>query len=109
MFLRNVLFLLCSLGNPSAQLLVLNIRDNGKICTQWMNRPTSNVSVETNRECINAVLLEQNHTNAEIRLCCQGMPSTTPAPYFPKECGKELYTPLGQRIIDGSVVQPHSW
>ncbi|CAF4777635.1 unnamed protein product, partial [Rotaria sp. Silwood2] len=37
------------------------------------------------------------------------MPLTTPAPYFPKECGKQLYTPLGQRIIGGSVVQPHSW
>ncbi|CAF4676782.1 unnamed protein product [Rotaria sp. Silwood1] len=44
-----------------------------------------------------------------MRLCCQGMSSTTPAPYFPKECGKQLYTPLGQRIIGGSVVQPHSW
>ncbi|CAF2646549.1 unnamed protein product [Rotaria sp. Silwood2] len=95
MFLINILFLLCSLGNFSAQLLILNIRDNGKICTQWMNRPTSNVSVETNRECINAVSLEQNHTNAEMHLCCQGMLSTTPAPYFPKECGKQLYTPLG--------------
>ncbi|CAF3687150.1 unnamed protein product [Rotaria sp. Silwood1] len=74
-----------------------------------MNRPTGNVSLETNPACISVVSLKQNDTIAQMRLCCQGMSSTTPAPYFPKECGKQLYTPLGQRIIGGSVVQPHSW
>ncbi|CAF2797308.1 unnamed protein product [Rotaria sp. Silwood2] len=109
MFLRNILFLLCFLRSLSAELLIFNIRDNGKICTQWMNWPTGNVSLETNPECVSTVSLEQNNTTAQMRLCCQGMPLTTPAPYFTKECGKQLYTPLGQRIIGGSVVQPHSW
>ncbi|CAF2981831.1 unnamed protein product [Rotaria sp. Silwood2] len=69
-----------------------------------MSRPAGNPSVERNPECISASFLERNDTNGLMRLCCQGLPSTTLPPHFPKECGKQLYAPLEQRIIGGSVV-----
>jgi chymotrypsin len=106
---RNILLLVCILGSLSAQTLVLNIRDNGKICTSWMTPVAGSVSFEQNRECIGALSWEYNTGYTQVRLCCQGVPLTTVAPNFPKECGKQLYTPLGQRIVGGSVARAHSW
>ncbi|CAF3813772.1 unnamed protein product [Rotaria magnacalcarata] len=37
------------------------------------------------------------------------MPLTTLPPYFPKECGKQLYDPFGSRIYGGSFAPEHSW
>ncbi len=109
MFVRNILLLACILGSLSAETLVLNIRDNGKICTSWMTPITGTVSVKPNRECSSARSWEYNTGYTQMRLCCQGTPLTTVAPNFPKQCGKQLYTPLGQRIIGGSVAKEHSW
>jgi len=109
MFVRSIVLLVFFLGCLSAQSLVLNVRDNGKICTQWMNFQTGSVSFQQNRECISGPSFEYNSGYTQMRLCCQGAPLTTIAPNFPRQCGKQLYTPLGQRIIGGSVVTPHSW
>jgi len=109
MFVRSIVLLLCTIGSLSAQSLVLNIRDNGKICTPWMNFNTGSVSYQSNPECISGPSFENTDDYTEMRLCCKGMPLTTVAPYFPKQCGKQLYTPLGQRIIGGSVAREHSW
>jgi hypothetical protein len=106
---RNILLLVCILGSLSAQTLVLNIRDNGKICTSWMTPVAGSVSLQPNRECIGALSWEYNTGYTQVRLCCQGVPLTTVAPNFPRQCGKQLYTPLGQRIIGGSVARAHSW
>ncbi len=47
--------------------------------------------------------------NGESRLCCQGMPLTTPSSNFPKECGKQQYQPLKQRIVGGVQATANSW
>jgi secreted trypsin-like serine protease len=109
MFVRNILLLVSIVGSLSAQNLILNIRDNGKICTSWMNTGAGSVSYQQNRECSSGVSWDYNAGRTQARLCCQGIPLTTVAPNFPRQCGKQLYTPLGQRIIGGSVAQPHSW
>jgi hypothetical protein len=109
MFSGTILFLFCFLGSLSAQTLILNIRDSGKICTQWMNRQSNPGFYEKNRECISDVSWEYKDGHTQKRLCCQGMPLTTRAPYFPRECGKQLYTPFAQRIVGGSIAQQHSW
>jgi secreted trypsin-like serine protease len=110
MFIGSILVLLIwAFGSLSAQSLVLNIRDNGKICTPWMPFQAGSVSYQQNRECISGPQFENTPDYKQMRLCCQGVPLTTVAPYFPKQCGKQLYTPLGQRIIGGSIATPHSW
>ncbi|CAF0894857.1 unnamed protein product [Adineta steineri] len=105
-----LLLLLLLSDSVSSQALTLNIRDNGKICSQWI-KPGANgqfsVSYAQQPECISAVAFEQ--ANGQARLCCKGMPLTTPPANFPKECGKQLYQPLRQRIIGGLIAHPNSW
>jgi len=103
------LFMLLSLGGVSAQTYALNIRDGTKICTQWV-KPVGgqfSLSYSQQKECTTAVAFEQ--ANGEARLCCQGMALTTPSANFPRECGKQQYKPLGQRIIGGNHAHPNSW
>ncbi|CAF4252944.1 unnamed protein product, partial [Rotaria sordida] len=73
-----------------------------------MNWQGGSVQYEMNRECISDPSFEYKDGHTQMRLCCQGMPLTTAAPHFPRECGKQLYIPL-ERIIGGSVVLEHSW
>jgi len=102
------LFLLLSNG-VSGQSYVLNIRDNGKICTQWISPVNGQFSLSYTQqpECISAVFFEQ--ANGQARICCQGMPVTTGSTNFPRECGKQQYQPLRQRIIGGLHAQANSW
>ena len=101
--------LLLLVGDVSAQTYSLNIRDNGKICTQWISPVNGQFSLSYAQqpECISAVGFEQ--ANGQARLCCQGMPLTTPSSSFPKECGKQRYEPLRTRIIGGLTAQANSW
>ena len=92
----------------ASQSVVLNIRDNGKICSQWMTvQPGTSVSFTPNRECISAVSFESQ--NGKNRLCCQGMPLTTPSTNFPRECGRQKYQPHKNRIIGGFHANKNSW
>jgi secreted trypsin-like serine protease len=102
------LFLFFS-GSVSSQKYTLNIRDNTKICTEWV-KPVNgqfSLSYSYQQECTSAVFFEQ--ANGQARLCCQGMPVTTPSADFPKECGKQKYEPLKQRIIGGLHARANSW
>ena len=110
LLLNTIAAVLLVLGNgASAQTYSLNIRDNGKICTQWISPVNGQFSLSYSQqpECISAVAFEQ--ANGQARLCCQGMPLTTPSSNFPKECGKQLYQPLRTRIIGGLTAQANSW
>ncbi len=96
-------------GGVSSQSHILNIRDNGKICSQWV-RPVNggfSFSYAQQQECISAVGIEQ--ANGQARLCCQGMPLTTSSTNFPRECGKQQYQPFRPRIIGGLHAQRNSW
>jgi hypothetical protein len=102
------LFLVFS-GGVFSQSYPMNIRDNGKICTPWV-KPVDgqfSLSYENQQECTTAVGFEQ--ANGQARLCCQGMPVTTPPANFPRECGKQYYKPLRQRIIGGNQADSNSW
>jgi secreted trypsin-like serine protease len=88
--------------------MVLNIRDNGKICTQWFTvQPGASISYTQNRECTTGVSWEMQ--NNQGRLCCKGMPLTTPSTNFPRECGRQQYKPHKQRIVGGFHVNSNSW
>jgi len=105
--LTALFLLLC--GGVTSQTYTLNIRDNGKICTQWI-KPVNgqfSLSYTPSQECTSAVALEQ--ANGQARICCQGMPVTTSSTNFPKECGKQNYQPLKARIIGGLIANPNSW
>jgi hypothetical protein len=102
------LFLLL-VDSVSSQKYELNIRDNGKICTQWI-KPVGgqfSLSYSPQQECTSGISVEQ--ANGQARLCCQGMPVTTPSTNFSRECGKQAYQPLKQRIIGGLQARPNSW
>jgi hypothetical protein len=62
----------------------LTIRDNGKICSAWAYTGNNGFSYTyyQHRECISAITLETR--NGGARICCQGMPLTTPSANFPK-------------------------
>lgn len=109
--ITSVFLLLLSVETIAANY-VLDIRDDGKICTEWFE-PVTGIGVaysyERNPECDSSVSLEHRDSNREARLCCKGIPSTTLPPYFPKECGKQLYAPFSSRIYGGSVASKHSW
>lgn len=87
----------------------LTLRDNEKICSTWVYIGNGGFSYSyyNHRECTSAMSLEQR--NGEARLCCTGLPVTTPSTNFPKECGKQKYQPLKQRIIGGSHATANSW
>lgn len=101
------LFLL--LSGVSSQTYTLNIRDGTKICTQWIAPVNGqfSASYSTQQECTSAAFWEQ--ANGMARICCQGMASTTSSTSFPKECGKQKYAPLQQRIIGGNIANANSW
>jgi len=103
------LFFFLLSGGVSSQTYTLNIRDNGKICTQWITPVNGQfqLSYTPQQECTSAVSFEQ--ANGQGRLCCQGLPVTTPSTNFPKECGKQQYAPLKQRIIGGNIAHANSW
>jgi len=89
--------------------LQLTIRDNGKLCSQWITTTGGQVSLsyKPNNECAGQVGIEQN--GMLVRLCCQAMGTTTSSPIFPRECGKQQYQPLKQRIVGGVHAHPNSW
>ncbi|UJR17575.1 hypothetical protein I4U23_004471 [Adineta vaga] len=109
LFYKVTAFVLLTVGIVSSQNYILNIRDNGKICTEWI-KPVNgqfSVSYTPQQECTSAVGFEQ--ANGQARLCCQGMAVTTAPSNFPKECGKQHYQPFRQRIIGGLHAQANSW
>jgi len=87
----------------------LTIRDNGKLCSQWITINGGQVSLSyiPNEECAGQVGLEQVSTR--VRLCCQAMATTTSSPIFPRECGKQKYQPSKARIVGGVHAYPNSW
>jgi secreted trypsin-like serine protease len=104
-----VALILLLIGDVSSQALILNIRDNGKICTKWVSPVNGQfqLSYQQQPECVTAVAFEQ--LNGQGRLCCQGMATTTSATNFPKQCGKQHYEPLKARIIGGLIARANSW
>lgn len=105
------LALLFCLGNlvSSQQVYPLNIRDKDKICTAWFNlQAGASISYTQNRECVTGVSWERNANN-QTRLCCTGMPLTTPSTNFPKDCGRQQYQPHKQRIVGGHHATANSW
>ena len=87
----------------------LSIRENGKICSPWVytgNDPFPYVD-DYHRECISETDLELK--NGEARLCCESIPLTTPSTNFPRECGKQQYRPLKQRVVEGLHANTNSW
>jgi len=87
----------------------LTIRDNGKLCSQWIMISGGEVSLSyiPNRECVGQVGLEQ--VGMQVRLCCQAMATTTSSPTFPRECGKQKYQPSKARIVGGVYAIANSW
>ncbi|CAF1523761.1 unnamed protein product, partial [Adineta ricciae] len=106
---RTFLALVLFFNAVSSETYTLHIRDNGKICSQWISPVNGkfSISYKQQQECISAIQFEQ--ANGQARLCCQGMPVTTPSTNFPKECGKQQYQPLRQRIIGGFHANANSW
>lgn len=96
-------------NSVSSQPYTLHIRDNGKICSQWISPVNGQFSISyaPQQECISPVKFEQ--ANGQARICCEGMPLTTPSTNFPRECGKQQYQPLRQRIIMGAHANANSW
>ncbi|UJR24648.1 hypothetical protein I4U23_006022 [Adineta vaga] len=85
----------------------LTIRDNGKLCSQWIAISGGQISYMPNRECAGQVGLEQN--GMTIRICCPAMATTTASSVFPRECGKQQYQPSKARIVGGIHAHPNSW
>jgi len=87
----------------------LTIRDNGKLCSQWITITGGQISLSyiPNEECVGQVGIEQN--SMQVRLCCQAMATTTSSSIFPRECGKQKYQPSKQRIVGGVQAYPNSW
>lgn len=94
----------CAYGQHS-----LTIRDNGKLCSQWIPTNGGQVSLSyfNNAECASQVGIEQ--MGAQVRLCCQAVATTTSSSNFPRECGKQKYQPSKQRIVGGVHATPNSW
>ncbi|CAF3835614.1 unnamed protein product [Adineta steineri] len=88
----------------------LNVRDNGKLCSQWIAITGGQVSLSyaQNQECATQVGIEQSGMN--VRLCCQAVATTTSSSVFPRECGKQKYQPSSaHRIVGGVQAHPNSW
>lgn len=87
----------------------LTIRDDGKLCSQWISTNGGEVSLSyhSNPECVSQVAIEQ--TTGYLRLCCQAMATTTASSVFPRECGKQKYQPSKQRIVGGVHAVANSW
>jgi len=105
-----IFFAALVVSNTAQEIIFeLTLRDNGKICSPWVyiGNSVSSFSYYSNPECISNVEVERK--NGEVRLCCKGMSLTTPSTNFPKECGKQKYQPLGQRIVGGTLANPNSW
>jgi hypothetical protein len=89
---------------------VLNIRDNGKLCSQLIpvNGGQISLSVVPNAECAGAMQFEMVNS-ANGRVCCPVLPTTTASSVFPRECGKQQYQPSKERIVGGVHARPNSW
>jgi len=87
----------------------LTVRDNGKLCSQWIMVSGGQISLSYvhNEECAGQVGIEQN--NMRVRLCCQAIATTTSSSIFPTECGKQQYQPSKARIVGGAHAHPNSW
>lgn len=87
----------------------LTIRDNGKLCSQWISTTGGSISLSyyNNAECASQVGLEQE--TYRVRLCCQAMATTTSSSVFPRECGKQKFQPSKARIVGGVHAQANSW
>jgi len=86
----------------------LNIRDNGKLCTQWIGLTGSvSLSYTPSAECTSGINVEQI-SNA-VRLCCSALPTTTSSSNFPSDCGKQKFQPSKARIVGGVQAVPNSW
>jgi len=108
MTILGLVFFVCLSSVVTSQSQVLNIRDNGKICSQWITvQPGTSVSYIPNPECDSSVEFEEQ--NGKDRLCCQGIPLTTPSSNFPRECGRQKYQPHKNRIVGGFLANKNSW
>jgi len=87
----------------------LTIRDNGKLCSQWIMISGGQISLSylNNNECASQVGIEQD--NMRVRLCCQAIATTTSSSILPRECGKQQYQPSKARIVGGAHAHPNSW
>lgn len=87
----------------------LSTYENGKICSPWVHTGPGPLTYIENphHDCISEPDLEQK--NDEARLCCESIPLATPSTNFPRECGKQRYVPLMQRIIGGTHAIANSW
>ncbi|CAF2818015.1 unnamed protein product [Rotaria sp. Silwood2] len=89
----------------------LIIRENGKLCSEWIAITGGQISLSYthNQECAGQVGIEQNSALMQVRLCCQALPTTTASSIFPRECGKQQYQPIKGRIVGGTHAHPNSW
>lgn len=88
----------------------LNIRDNGKLCTQPISAVNGQISIQfiPNPECAGNVTLDWVGSS-QARACCPALPPTTTSSIFPRECGKQQYEPSKERIVGGAHARPNSW
>ncbi|CAF1049774.1 unnamed protein product [Adineta ricciae] len=84
-------------------------RDGAKLCSEWILITGGQVSLSyiNNQECAGQVGLEQR--GMQVRLCCQGIATTTASSVFPRQCGKQQYQPSTARIVGGVHAHPNSW
>jgi hypothetical protein len=100
--------LLVVLGTSVYGQHLLTIRDNGKLCSQWVSASgQTSFSYIHNEECAGQVAIEQ--VSGRVRLCCPAIATTTSSSIFPRECGKQKYQPSKQRIVGGVQAHPNSW
>jgi len=87
----------------------LTIRDNGKLCSQWIATNGGQISLSyiSNQECAGQVAIEQ--TTGRVRLCCPAIATTTSSSIFPRECGKQKFQPSKARIVGGVQANANSW
>lgn len=104
-----VVALLFFLGTGAYGQYQLNIRESGKLCTQWISLTSGSISLTytNNPECASPVALEQEPTR--VRICCQALATTTSSSNFPRECGKQKFQPSRARIVGGVHAAPNSW
>ena len=87
----------------------LTTYDNGKICSSWIDIHDEFFAYSEvyNQECLSETELEKK--NGQVRLCCETTPLPIPSTDFPRECGKQKYLPLLQRIVGGQDAAVYSW
>jgi hypothetical protein len=100
--------LLVVLGTSVYGQHLLTIRDNGKLCSQWISASgQTSLSYIHNQECAGQVAIEQ--TTGRVRLCCKAIATSTSSSILPRECGKQKFQPSKTRIVGGVQANANSW